>query len=408
MNGYKAYLGGAAAILAVTLGAGQASAGTITWWSPNFHAERAKALVEQFQQQHPDITVNVEVTTSDGLPQRVITALQSGAAPDIIDVQHGWVAGYAQNGLVMPLDDIIKEPADFTPAALDYVKWEDQHYGLPFRIEAHAVIFNRGHFEAAGLDPDNPPQTWDELVKAATALTGNGKFGFGITGGGEVGNTLFRSLPFIWMNGGSIISGDGTEATVNQPEAVEAVKFYTDMLVAHRVAPSSTLENDGTALRRLFIADTISMYQSGQFDLASIAQENPDIDIGTMMIPHPDGAETSAILGGWSFIIPADARNPDEAKIFVEWMSRPENMGAYTDTFPARISAMKLERFQDPKLAVFGEMLPHARPVPTHPAWVQIMQAYFDGVQRILVGELDAQAAMDDAAAEIQGLLDQY
>ena len=69
-----------------------------------------------------------------------------------------------------------------------------------------------------------------------------------------------------------------------------------------------------------------------------------------MTIPHPEGKETAAILGGWSFVIPKDAKNPDEAKKFVQFLSRAENQGFFTDTFPARISAMKLPRFDDPIL----------------------------------------------------------
>ncbi len=161
------------------------------------------------------------------------------------------------------------------PAALDYVTWDGKLWAIPYRIETHAVIFNKGDFTAAGLDPAKPPQTWDELVDAATKLTKDGKSGFAITGGGEVGNTVFRSLPFIWMNGGSIISDDMTKATVNEPAAVEAVTFYTDFF-KKGLSPASTLENDGTANRRLFIADAVSMYQSGQFDVASIRKENPD------------------------------------------------------------------------------------------------------------------------------------
>ena len=59
-------------------------------------------------------------------------------------------------------------------------------------------------------------------------MTKNGRYGFGITGGGEVGNTIFRSLPFIWMNGGDIITPDMTKAVVNSPEAVKAIEFYTN------------------------------------------------------------------------------------------------------------------------------------------------------------------------------------
>ena len=106
-------------------------------------------------------------------------------------------------------------------------------------------------------------------------------------------------------------------------------------------------------------------------------------------------------------MIPSSAENPEDAKTFIAFLAEPENMGFYTDTFPARVSAMDLPRFDDPMLEVFGQMLPHGRPLPNHPQWVQIAQAYFDGVQRILIGEQEPQEAMDDAAADIQTLLDQ-
>lgn len=381
-------------------------AGEVTWWTPNFNELRARELVEKFQAANPDIKINLEITTTDGLPQRVLTALQSGAAPDIIDVQHGWVNGYAQNGLVIPLDDVLQDREDYIPAALDYVTWDGKLWGIPYRIETHAVIYNKGHFTEAGLDPNDPPETWAELIEAATKLTKDGRSGFAITGGGEVGNTIFRSLPFIWMNGGNIISDDMTKALVNEPAAVEAVTFYTDFF-KKGLSPASTLENDGTANRRLFIAETVSMYQSGQFDIASIREENPNIDIGVMRIPHPEGKDTAAILGGWSFVVPSDAQNPDEAKVFLRFLAEAENQGALTDTFPARKSAMELPRFDDPILQVFKEMLPFGRPVPPEKNWVQISQTYFNGIQSILLGDEEPQEAMDAAAEEIQALLDE-
>lgn len=392
------------AVSALSLSAGMAFAGEVVWWTPNFNEARARELVAKFQEAHPDITVNLQITTTDGLPQRVLTALQSGAAPDIIDVQHGWVNGYAQNNLVIPLDDVLQDREDYVPAALDYVTFNDQLWGMPYRIETLAVIYNKGHFAEAGLDPENPPQTWDELIAAAEALTRDGRSGFAITGGGEVGNTIFRSMPFMWMNGGGIISEDGTQVLVNSPETVAAVEFYTNFY-KNGLSPASTLENDGTANRRLFIAETVSMYQAGQFDVNSIKTENPNIDIGVMTIPHPEGKDTAAVLGGWSFVIPSDAKNPDEAKVLVSFLAEAENQGFLTDTFPARVSAMELPRFDDPILQVYKQMLPFGRPAPAHPNWVQITQAYFDGIQRILLGDEDAQTAMDGAAAEIEALL---
>jgi multiple sugar transport system substrate-binding protein len=391
-------------VLALVTSGGLAGAGEVVWWTPNWGEARAKELVQRFQAANPGITIKMQITVSDGLPQRVLTALQSGGSPDIIEVQHGWVNGYAQAGLVLPLDDTIQNKEDYNAAAINSVIWNGKLWAIPYRMETRAVVYNRGDFVAAGLDPDKPPKTWDELVKAATALTKSGKFGYAITGGGEVGNTLTGSLPFIWMNGGDIVSADLTKATVNQPAAVEAVKFYTDFY-KKGLSPTSTLENDGNTNRRLFIANTVSAYYGGQFDLPQIRQQNPRIDIGIMQTPHPAGKQTSGVLGGWSYIVPKDAKNPAEAKKFLQFVNTAENQGFFTDTFPVRASALNLPRFNDPMLANFRAMLPYARPFPVHKNWVQIGQAYFDGIQRILLGDQTVQKAMDQANDEIQALL---
>jgi multiple sugar transport system substrate-binding protein len=404
MKVFRLWLAALCAILAAAFSAIPAHAGEVVWWAPNWGEARARDLAKRFMDANPGITVKVEVTVANGLPERVLTALRSGAAPDIIEVQHGWVNNYAQTDLILPLDDTIQETADYVKAALEYVNWNGKTWAIPYRIETHGVIFNRAHFREAGLDPDKPPQTWDQLVAAAKALTRSGRFGFGITGGGEVGNTIFRSLPFVWMAGGDLISADGKTALINKPEAIRAIEFYTNF---HKLglAPRSTLENDGLALRRLFVAGTLSAYQSGQFDIPAIRNENGNLDIGAMPIPYPEGKARAAILGGWSFVLPKAARNAAEARKFLQFINTSDNQGFYTDTFPARISSLKLPRFQDPILKPFAEMLPFGRPVPVHRNWVKMTQAYLDGIQRILLGDQTVQKSMDQTAEEIQVLL---
>src|SRR5690606_1405092 len=208
-----------------------------------------------------------------------------------------------------------------------------------------------------------------------------------------------------WMNGGDVLNEDYTEAVIDSPEAIEAVQFYVDMLTRHKVAPPSTLQNDGAALRRLFGAGTLAQYQSGQFDLPALRNENPDVDVAAMMIPHPEGRETAAVLGGWNWVIPDASRNKDAAWRLVQFLAEPENMGFYTDTFPARISAMELPRFDDPDLEPFAAMLPYARPQPPVEMWPQIVQAYFDAVQQALIGDATVEDAMSSLADRIDALL---
>ena len=266
------------------------------------------------------------------------------------------------------------------------------------------MIYNRELFR---LQPDRSGQPAEDLGRIRQCGNqidqGHRQVGFAITGGGEVGNTMTGSLPFIWMNGGDIISADRKKATVNQPAAVEAVTFYTDFF-KKGLSPASTLENDGNTNRRLFIANTVSAYSAVNSTFRD-SPENPRIDIGIMQTPHPAGKQTCRVLGGWSYIVPKDAKNPAEAKKFLQFVNTSENQGFFTDTFPVRASALNLPRFNDPTLANFRAMLPYTRPFPVHKNWVQIGQAYFDGIQRILLGDQTVQKAMDQANDEIQALL---
>ncbi len=403
----KGLLWAAAAVAIGALQAGSAFADEIVWWVPNWREDAGRDLAKKFEAANPGTTVKIEVTVADGLPTKILTALHSGSPPDLINAQHGWVVPYAQQGLIQPVDDAIDNKDDFYPAAIQYDTWDSKLWGVPYRIESIAMLYNKDMFKAAGLDPENPPQTWDQLIDAAKKLTHDDQYGFAITGGGEFGNTVFRSLPFIWENGGSIISEDMTKATVNEPAAVAAVKFYTDMLVTYHVSPPSTLQNDGTANRHLFASGKAAMYEAGQFDLPAVKQENPKINIGVMMMVHPEGKDPASILGGWSLVIPKDAPNAAGAKKLVKFLSQPDNMAELTYTFPARKSAMSMPQFQDPELKVFKDMLPYARTLPAQKNWIQITQAYFNGVQSVLTGDAEPQAAMDQAADDINGLLQQ-
>src|ERR1044072_7670790 len=109
-----------------------AHAGDVVWWAPNWGEERARTLAQKFMAANPGINIKVEVTVANGLPERVLTAMRSGAAPDVIEVQHGWVNGYAQGDLIIPLDDTIKDKSDYVKAAIDYVSWNGKLWGIPY------------------------------------------------------------------------------------------------------------------------------------------------------------------------------------------------------------------------------------------------------------------------------------
>jgi multiple sugar transport system substrate-binding protein len=391
-----------------------ACAEQITWWAPNWGQARAEALVKQFEATNPNITVKIEITVADGLQNRVVVALRSGSPPDLIDINSSWNVPFAANHQLMDLGDFITKShtdlADFLPATLAVSKVGDTLYGIPYRAETVGLIYNKAAYKAAGLDPAKPPQTWSELLDFSKQLTrknanGQQQYGYGLVGGGEVANMVTRAVPYILMNGGSVVSEDGKTALLNQPPAVEAIDVYTSMLTKYGVSPPSTLQNDGLALRRLFLAGTIAQYVSGQYDIAPIRAEAPNFDLGVAVMPHPDGKQTATLLGGWSFIVPQASKHHDSTLTFLQFLIEPAQMGMYTDTFPARKSAFDLPRFQDPILAAFKDALQFAQPAPAIPAWVQIGQILYNNIQQVLLKVMTPQQAMDAATKQIQPLL---
>ena len=128
-------LTGGVAVSTLMLVPSVAMAGDVVWWTPNWSQERAQKLADDFHKANPDINIKLQITTSNGLPQQVMTALQSGSGPDIIEVQHGWVQGYAQSDLVLPLDDTIQDKADYNKAVIAEDTYDGKLYAIPYRIE---------------------------------------------------------------------------------------------------------------------------------------------------------------------------------------------------------------------------------------------------------------------------------
>ena len=406
----KLLLGAALGVLPATVKSAE-----VVWWVTEPGKENAAKLAAEFEKENPDIKVKLQSNPYGGLQNKVLIALRSGIPPDVIEVQTSWIAPYVATGKLQDIGATLTgrlDPKDFVPAALASASAGDNIYGLPFQAEALAMFYRRDLYRAAGLDPDKPPLTWLEFIETAKKLTRRGAdgkrvFGYGIAGGGPEGegNTLYRSLPYIWMNGGDILSPDMKQATLNRPEAVEAIRFYTEMFTKLKVAPPSTLENDGLQLRRLFMAGAIAHYQGTPTEIERFEKDAPNLDYGIALMPHPTGKQTSALLGGWSFVVPSDGKNKTEAHKLIAFLATPERIGLYTRTFPALKSAMNLPRFADPRLNAFKQMLNHARPQPAIDSWLEIQKIYYRHVQEILIGGATAQDAMEAATREINGVL---
>ncbi|HTY60475.1 MAG TPA: extracellular solute-binding protein, partial [Bacteroidota bacterium] len=177
----------AACVLLVIPGCPRRNAGdpgvvTITFWH-SFVASTIPALddlIQEFERTHPGIRVRAQyIPTGDGLIQKLITSVQSNTAPDVSWIHADFLDRLAGGGALIPMQQFIdgtdslpaSELNDIFPSLLDAGRLRGVLYTMPMEATSLALLYNRGLFREAGLDPDHPPKDWDELKEYASRLT---------------------------------------------------------------------------------------------------------------------------------------------------------------------------------------------------------------------------------------------
>jgi len=382
----------------------------LQWWVGAWRQEEAKRIVKGFEELYPDIDIEIQFIPWGNLHEKIVVACRSGNPPDLVNLAVAWNRPFAALGWLLPLDRYIKDSdvvdlSDFFEGGKEAGVYEGKIYGLPYRCESLALIYNKGMFREVGLDPNKAPETWTEFVTYCQKLTKPdvGQYGYGMVAK-EYGNTTARLLPYVYANGGDILNKDYTEAAVNEPPFVEAVDFYASLFNRYKVAPPGSLGNSNNEVLELFLGGKVTIVDQGQYVISRVRERAPHIELGTGLTLKRK--TRGSLLGGFNIAIPKDSKHHSEAWRFVEYLMEPEVMSQYTDTFPGRISAAeRYPRFNDPLLVPFRKQLEFARNLPPIPQIEVIRKMIYEGLQFVMLQKKSAQKAMEDAASGINRLL---
>ncbi|MEW6047371.1 MAG: ABC transporter substrate-binding protein [Bacillota bacterium] len=394
----------AAAIGAVWSCSAAAAVKQITWWAGAWNQDVARAIVEEFNRTHSDIRVQVEFFPWEGMFEKYLVSLVTGNAPDVMNVAVDWNVPFASTGRLLALDEYIArdlDEKDFLPNTWIKATFEGKRFGVPYRTETAALLYDKAAFRAAGLDPNRGPATWQELATYARRLTSAGRYGYGYPGK-EPNNVTMNLITLMWCSGGDFVSKDLTRATVSEPKALRAAEFLSQ-LYFDGVVPSSTLENTGDDVRRLMANNRVAMTLTGSYDIDPIKAANPRAELGSALVPEWE--TRASLLAGWNVVITKQSKRPDAAWEFVKFFVMPENMARYTMTFPTRYSAAGFPRFQDPLLRPFLEQTRYARPLPNIPQLQQLRQIMYEEFQQVLLRRKSARDAMESAEVRMNEVL---
>jgi len=279
------------------------------------------ARVEAFEKANPDITVKAQEYTWTAT---TFTAdLAGGTLPDVFTIPFTDGRGLIANKQIADISDLVAElpyAADFNPNVAQAGQSEDgSQWAVPIAAYGQAVHYNRSLFEAAGLDPDDPPTTWDGIREAAKKITdATGEAGYATMTSGNTGGWILTTL--VNAFGGRTENADSTEPTIDSDPAVaEVLQYLHDLRWDDNSMGANFLYDWGT-INQDFASGRIGMYVSGGGNYGNLVTQNalnPD-DYGITVLPLQ--GDDPGVLGGGTLAAVSPKADDAAQAASVKWI----------------------------------------------------------------------------------------
>ncbi len=385
-------------------------------WGDN--PQQIQALFDKYGAQ---AGVKVEVTAPVE-EDKILPALTSSDPPDVLVLSGGDVVkSYYKEGLVDELSDVIDAGGidldDFFPAPLTMCQQSNQILCLPWGTDLYALFWNKDLFEAAGLDPEKPPATMEELVEYAEKLTIVGEDGKIEQIGFIPDQAWSHTDLYARLFGGFWYSDDGTQLTVNSQPVLDALAwqqhFYTKYGAEEVLAFSSGF-GEYMSPDHPFYSGKLAMYVDGEWQTGPnfIPKFKPELNYGVAPFPppaaHPERART-IVNQGTVVVIPSGAKDKEASAKLLAWMMSPEIVAeefCFNANLPTSKKAAADPCFVElgPKFQVFVDLMAseNAFAILTSPISLELNEALGLAEEEILHAGADPKPKLDQIQADFE------
>jgi multiple sugar transport system substrate-binding protein len=317
---------------------------TVRLWDEQVAAAYRKSFAA-FTRTHPGIAVRTNVVSYSTYFTTLRTDVAGGSADDIFWVSNAYLAGYADSGRLVDIGHALGRTAAsrWDPSVVAQFTRRATLWGVPQLTDAGiAVYYNADLLAAAGVDPAalttlcwSPDGGADTLRPLLARLTvdadGNTAATTGFNAGRvrQWGYNAANDAQGIYLNyigsaGGVYQSGD--RFAFDNPPAIEAFSYLVRLINADHVAPPASETNDnGDFSRNQFLAGKMALFQSGTYNLASIAAA-ANFRWGVAMLPAGPRGRVS-VTNGIAAAGNAASAHPDAVRQVLDWMGSAEGNG---------------------------------------------------------------------------------
>lgn len=400
----------------------------ITYWEKwtSFEGDAIKNTVDYFNKSQDKIYV--DLLTVSGIQNKTLLAVAGGDPPDLAGLYGPNVAQYVDDNAVLQLDDYCKRygiSADqFIPVYWDIGVRNGHVYSLPTTPASTALHYNKELFQKAGLDPENPPRTIEEMDKAADKLTTKKDDKIDIAG-------FMPAEPGWWNWGWGYIFGgrlwDGsTKITANSPENVRAFEWvasYSQKYGATALQSFKSGLGNFSSPQNGFLDGKVAMELQGVWmynfvNMYAPQMEKPVRKWNAVAFPYPadrPDLANATFVDEDIIVIPRGCPHPEEAMTFLKFLESQQGMemlclGQRKHSPLKEVSADFYAKHPNPFIKLFAE-LPRGKNTyfpPKIGIWPQYQDALTNAFDELTLQKKTAKEALDAVQARMQPELDKY
>ncbi|ADO76525.1 ABC transporter substrate-binding protein [Halanaerobium praevalens] len=380
-------------------------------WDKN-QVPAMQKIIDNFETEYPDISVKIELTPYSQYWTKLQISATGGSLPDVFWLNGPNFALYASNGMIMPIDEKIKNSdkiseSSYIESLVNLYTYEDKLYGLPKDFDTIGLYYNKEIFDKYNVEYPKKDWNWNDLINAAKKITNQSEGVWGIAapqdGQENYYNTIFQSGGYIVKNeNGKKISG------YDKQDTIDGLKFWVDLIHKYKISPTLAQMTDTSALD-LFSSGKVAMLYHGSWQQIAFSNNEytkDKVDVAVL----PKGDRKGVVIHGLANVISSQSENPEAAWRFLEYLGSEESAKIMANTgtvIPAYKNTQQawLDSNPNMNLEAFIEMLPHSYPYPQSvntAKWNELENKYFN---KAWSGEISVKEAADKVAEEMNKIL---
>ncbi len=387
---------------------GQVTIEFMQWWEPELPDGALAGLIEQFEEENPDINVELLSGPFASIKDQVIAGSASGTMPDVLGLAGSWVHDFATQGSIANLTDVMTEYGYDDSQLGAQVRVDGSAYSIPVVNFAYPMFINNELMEEAGVEV---PTTRSEFVQVAQQVTdATDASGFVAALGLEQPNGIqIDIMPWNWASGGTMLTDDGGPAADNE-DVHETVAFIKELWDAGVMAPGGLTMAEQDKVEE-FTNGRVAMMVSSLAHINLIRENSPELDFSVVPMPVVDGytGESGVRYAEWGIGMSANTEHPEESWKLIEFiMSEDANgeLSGFANGFPGNANVTPDLTDADPVFQDAFEIWQAGYPASEFtglPLADELMRIFDQELQHVLAEDKPIDEAMSAVQQEWSG-----